>query len=222
MWSVLALGVAEKMVNRMVDLDALTRIQLNSLEGQRLRVIIDSPQLSVDVLFDAEKIRLEPTVTGHASTTSIFEQRSFDQKEHVVDATATLHVENIVALAKLLLNKEMGNIPVQGNYHLLQNIQNILQHMQPDIAAQLSPWIGANLSSALGQVHVVPKYLQRSIQSQMFFLEDTIKEDSKLFAARWEMDDLNKGTRQLQQNIDRLDAKIKLLKAKLPLNHSGD
>lgn len=223
MWSVLALSTAEKMVNRWVDLDTLTRIQLNSLEGQRLRVIIDSPQISIDVLFDAEKIRLEPTVTGHTSAPSLFKQRSFDEKQHVVEATTTLHVKNLVELAKLLLNQDVGNIPLRGDYHLLQKIQDILQHMKPDIATSMSPWIGVNLSSGIGgTLQVVPKYIQRSIQSQIFFLEDIIKEDSKFFAARWEMDDLHQGTRQLQQNIDRLDAKIKLLQKKLHLNHTGD
>ena len=33
-----------------------------------LRVVIDSPQLSVDVFFDQEKVRLEPTVTGHSES----------------------------------------------------------------------------------------------------------------------------------------------------------
>ncbi len=64
MWSILALGAVERIIHHLIDLDALTRIQLNQLQGKMLRVIIDSPQLSVDVFFDQEKVRLEPTVTG--------------------------------------------------------------------------------------------------------------------------------------------------------------
>ncbi|MCP5876982.1 hypothetical protein NL390_31470, partial [Klebsiella pneumoniae] len=60
MWSILALGAVERIIHHLIDLDALTRIQLNQLQGKMLRVIIDSPQLSVDVFFDQEKVRLEP------------------------------------------------------------------------------------------------------------------------------------------------------------------
>ncbi|MBV6572219.1 hypothetical protein JL980_04275, partial [Acinetobacter baumannii] len=66
MWSILALGAVERIIHHLIDLDALTRIQLNQLQGKMLRVIINSPQLSVDVFFDQEKVRLEPTVTGHS------------------------------------------------------------------------------------------------------------------------------------------------------------
>jgi ubiquinone biosynthesis protein UbiJ len=75
MWSILALGAVERIIHHVIDLDAITRIQLNQLQGQLLRVVIDSPQLSVDVFFDENKVRLEPTVTGQSQTPSIFEQR---------------------------------------------------------------------------------------------------------------------------------------------------
>lgn len=71
MWSILALGAVERIIHHLIDLDALTRIQLNQLQGKMLRVIINSPQLSVDVFFDQEKVRLEPTVTGHSEKPSI-------------------------------------------------------------------------------------------------------------------------------------------------------
>jgi ubiquinone biosynthesis protein UbiJ len=68
MWSILALGAVERIIHHVIDLDAITRIQLNQLQGQLLRVVIDSPQLSVDVFFDENKVRLEPTVTGHSQS----------------------------------------------------------------------------------------------------------------------------------------------------------
>ena len=52
MWSILALGAVERIIHHLIDLDAVTRIQLNQLQGKMLRVVIDSPQLSVDVFFD--------------------------------------------------------------------------------------------------------------------------------------------------------------------------
>ncbi len=213
MWSILALGAVERIIHHVIDLDAITRMQLNQLQGQLLRVVIDSPQLSVDVFFDENRVRLEPTVTGQSQSPSIFEQRPFDPQQTLKDATATLHVENTVELVKLLLSDmdQIGNIPLQGDYHLLQDIQRIMQQAEPDLAAHLSPWIGPQLAHELGKVQLAPKQLKRSLQSHLFFVEDALKEDSGLFAPRWQMDDLNRETRQLNQEIDRLEAKLQQL-----------
>ena len=217
MWSILALGAVERIIHHVIDLDAITRIQLNQLQGQLLRVVIDSPQLSVDVFFDENKVRLEPTVTGHSQKSSIFEQRPFDPQYKITDATATLQVENVVELIKLLLSDmdQIGNIPLQGDYHLLQDIQRIMQQAEPDLAAHLSPWIGPQLAHELGKIQLAPKHLKRSLQSHLFFAEDALKEDSGLFAPRWEMDDLTQATRKLNQDIDRLEARLQQLNTQL-------
>ena len=215
MWSILALGAVEKLIHHIIDLDAITRIQLNQLHGKMLRVVLDSPQLSVDVFFDDNKVRLEPTATGHSEQPSIFEQRPFDQAQNISPATATLHVKNVVQLLKLLLSDEVGNNPLQGDYHLLQDIQRIMQQAEPDLAAHLSPWIGPALAHEIGKIQLAPKHLKRSLHSHLFFAEDALKEDSGLFAPRWQMDDLQQDTRIFQQNLDRAEAKIRQLQAQL-------
>ena len=213
MWSILALGAVERLIHHCINLDAITRIQFNELQDKMLRVVIDSPQLSVDVFFDHEKIRLEPTVTGHTEAASIFEQRPFDSVNTITEANATLHVDNVIELAKLLLADDVGNIPVQGEYQILQNIQRIIQQAEPDLASQLSPWIGPNLASQIGKIQLAPKQLFKAFDSHLFLAEDFLKEDSGLFAPRWQMDDLNHETRQLTQNMDRLEAKIQQLQS---------
>ena len=213
MWSILALGAVERLIHHCINLDAITRIQFNELQDKMLRVVIDSPQLSVDVFFDHEKIRLEPTVTGHTEASSIFEQRPFDSVNTITEANATLYVDNVIELAKLLLADDVGNIPVQGEYQILQNIQRIIQQAEPDLASQLSPWIGPNLASQIGKIQLAPKLLFKAFDSHLFVAQDFLKEDSGLFAPRWQMDDLNHETRQLTQNIDRLEAKIQQLQS---------
>lgn len=211
MWSILALGAVERLINQLINMDAITRIQYNQLQGKLLRVVIDSPQLSVDVYFDEYKVRFEPTVTGKSDTPSIFEQRPYDKTVAIAEATATLHVKSIVELAKLFVAEDIGNIPLEGDYHLLQDIQKIIQQTEPDLASHLSPWIGPALAHEIGKIQLAPKHLKRSVQSHTFFVEDFLKEDSGLFAPRWQMDDLQQDTRQLNQNIDRLEAKIQQL-----------
>ena len=215
MWSILALGAIERLIHHVINLDAITRIQLNELQGKMLRVVIASPQLSVDVFFDQAKVRLEPTVTGHSETASIFEQRPFDQTQSHTPATATLTVANVVELLKLLLADDVGNIPLQGDYHLLQDIQRIMQHAEPDLAAHLSPWIGPSLAHELAKIQLAPKHIKQALQSHLFFAEDALKEDSGLFAPRWQMDDLHQDTRIFNQNLDRAEAKIQQLQAQI-------
>ena len=215
MWSILALGAIERFMHQLIDLDAITRIQLNGLQGKILRVVIDSPQLSVDVFFDHGKVRLEATATGQNTTPSLFEQRPFDPVHVAVVANATLHVSNVVELLKLLISNEIGTIPLQGDYRLLQDVQRIMQNSELDLAAHLSPWIGANLAHELGKLQHVPQLLKDQLASQAFIAEDYLKEDSGLFAPRWQMDDLQHATRRLQQNIDRAEAKILALQQKI-------
>lgn len=215
MWSILALGAVERLIHHVIDLDPITRIQLNQLQGKMLRVVLESPQLSVDVFFDQDKVRLEPSVTGQAERPSIFEQRPFDPQQTVTAATATLQVKNVVELLKLFLAEDVGTIPVQGDYHLLQDLQRIMQQAEPDLAAHLSPWIGPALAHELGKIQLAPKHLKRSLQSHLFFAEDALKEDSGLFAARWQMDDLQQDTRLLNQNLDRAEAKIQQLQRQI-------
>lgn len=215
MWSILALGAVERLIHHVIDLDAITRIQLNQLQGKMLRVVLESPQLSVDVFFDQDKVRLEPSVTGQAERPSIFEQRPFDPQQTLTAATATLQVKNVVDLLKLFLAEDVGTIPVQGDYHLLQDLQRIMQQAEPDLAAHLSPWIGPALAHELGKIQLAPKHLKRSLQSHLFFAEDALKEDSGLFAARWQMDDLQQDTRLLNQNLDRAEAKIQQLQRQI-------
>jgi ubiquinone biosynthesis protein UbiJ len=220
MWSILALGAVERLIHHVINLDAITRIQLNELQGKMLRVVIASPQLSVDVFFDQAKVRLEPTVTGHSETASIFEQRPFDQTQSHTPATATLTVANVVELLKLLLADDIGNIPLQGDYHLLQDIQRIMQHAEPDLAAHLSPWIGPSLAHELAKIQITPKHIKQALQSHLFFAEDALKEDSGLFAPRWQMDDLHQDTRIFNQNLDRAEAKIQQLQAQIDTQDS--
>ena len=215
MWSILALGAVERLIHHVIDLDAITRIQINQLQGKMLRVVLDSPQLSVDVFFDQDKVRLEPTVTGQAERPSIFEQRPFDPQQTTTAATATLQVKNVVELLKLFLADDVGTIPVQGDYHLLQDLQRIMQQAEPDLATHLSPWIGPALAHELGKIQLAPKHLKRSLRSHLFFAEDALKEDSGLFAARWQMDDLQQDTRLLNQNLDRAEAKIQQLQRQI-------
>lgn len=219
MLAVLALGAIESLINQWIDLDSPTRLQLNQLHGKLLRVVIAAPQLSVDTFFDDGKVRLSPTPTGmpdaHSGQAgSIFEQRPYEAKQTPHVANTTLSVDNVVDLAKLFFSTpgETGNIPLQGEMSLLQQLQQILAQAEPDLASKLAPWIGAIPASQLGQIVQQTKtQLMRVGKNISINAGDSLFEDSGLFAARWKMDKLQQGTRELKQNIERVQARLKQL-----------
>lgn len=220
MLSILALGASEVLINRIIDLDTISRLKLNELQNQCLRVVLDSPALSIDVLFDQDKVRFEPTALGQANQPSIFEQRPFDPKHTMLVANTTLRLENLSELLKLLFqaDDQITNIQLQGDYHLLFALQKIISQMELDLAADLSPWIGASLAHEIGKLQYLPKQLLKTAKSTEFMLIDSLKEDSGLFAARWQMDDLQKNTSKINQELDRVEAKIKRLQQLDQLN----
>lgn len=198
---VLALAIAEKTSNAIIDLDCITREQLNDLQGQSLRVVLQSPKIAVDVFFDEQKVRLEPA-TEYLSSTNV---------------NATLSVANIVELFKLLLSHhdEVGNIPVQGDYHLLMRLQSIMQQTQIDLANALTPVFGATIAHEIGRLQQVPQYVWQQCQNQAYVWSDILKEDSGLFAPRWQMDKVQQEHRHLKQEIERLEARIVQLKQQI-------
>lgn len=218
MLAILALGSVETLFNQWVDLDAATRHQLNGLSGKLLRVVIDSPQLSVDVWFDQDKVRLSPTVLEMAEQPSIFEQRPYDpvhiNPQTTRQATTTLQVATLVELVSLLTAKAgaTGNIPLQGDMSLLQQLQRILAQASPDLASRLSPWIGANAAGQLGSlIHQGQKTASRVFDSLSAQGTETLIEDSQLFIARWQVDHFNRELRQLRQDIERAQARVQQL-----------
>jgi ubiquinone biosynthesis protein UbiJ len=214
MLATLALSAFESVLNEWVDLDAATRQGFDQLDGKLLRVQLDAPHLSVDALFDQGRIRLSPTPVGMNDNPaySMFEQRACDLALAPTRATASLHLPHLVALARLLgaTPGSTGNLPIEGDMALLQHIQQVMAHAEPDIAGKLSPWIGDTLAGQIGQLLSQGKTAVQRTSSALFAHgEDTLKEDSALFAPRWQADRFVDGVRDLRNDIERLQARLR-------------
>lgn len=214
MLATLALGAFESVINEWVDLDAATRQGFNQLTGKMLRVVIDTPHLSVDVVFDLDRIRLSPTPVGmdDQPAHSLFEQRIFDLKLAPSQASTTLHVPHLVALARLFgaTPGTTGNLPVQGELAVLQQVQHVMAQAEPDISAKLAPWIGDSLAHQLAQLLSQGKQtLHETSQRLLVHTEDRIKQDNSLLAPRWQAERFIDGVRDLRNDIERLQARLR-------------
>lgn len=214
MLAILALGAFEHLLNEWVDLDAATRQGFNQLERKLLRVVIDTPHLSVDVLFDRGRIRLSPTPVGmgNAPANSLFEQRPFDLKQLPVQADTVLHVPNLIGLAGLFgaTPGTTGNLPVQGDFSVLQHIQRVMAQAEPDVSARLSPWLGDVLAQQIAQLlNQGKQQLQQTSQRLLEHAHTQIKQDNPLLAPRWQAERFVDGVRDLRNDIERLEARLR-------------
>lgn len=213
MLAILALGAFEHLFNEWIDLDAATRQGFRQLEGKLLRVVIDTPHLSVDVLFDRDRIRLSPTPVGmdDRPAHSLFEQRPFDLKHLPVTADTVLHVPHVVGLAGLFgaTPGTTGNLPVQGDFSVLQQIQRVIAQAEPDVSARLSPWLGDTVAHQIAQLLNQGKQ-QVSQTSQRLFehAEGQLRQENPVLAPRWQAERFVDGVRDLRDDVERLQARL--------------
>ncbi|MPW95632.1 hypothetical protein C0146_00055 [Moraxella catarrhalis] len=139
MIGVLSLAVGEKLVNTAIGLDPLIQSELKNLSGKTLRVMMRSPNLSVDVLFGDERVRLEPAFE------LIFEPQGGIYPN---PPECTLTVDNPKHLLALLQNPT-GNLPIQGDHQILMRTKYMLEQCHPDIWSWLERLIGQDAVSQL-------------------------------------------------------------------------
>lgn len=139
MIGVLSLAVGEKLVNTAIGLDPLIQSELKNLSGKTLRVMMRSPNLSVDVLFGDERVRLEPAFEP------IFEPQGGIYPN---PPECTLTVDNPKHLLALLQNPT-GNLPIQGDHQILMRTKYMLEQCHPNIWSWLERLIGQDAVSQL-------------------------------------------------------------------------
>ena len=98
-----------------------------------------SPNLSVDVLFGDERVRLEPAFEP------IFEPQGGIYPN---PPECTLTVDNPKHLLALLQNPT-GNLPIQGDHQILMRAKYMLEQCHPDIWSWLERLIGQDAVSQL-------------------------------------------------------------------------
>ncbi|WP_432480830.1 SCP2 sterol-binding domain-containing protein [Moraxella sp. ZY200743] len=135
MIATLALGLAEKLINTAIHTDPLAIKHLQMLSGKTLRIVIDKPELSVDVLFCDDHLRFEPV------SQSIFEPQGM-----IIHPDCTLRVTDVGKLPTLMQNPS-GNLPIKGDHQVLLQIKELISSFSPDVLDKLEHLIGKNATS---------------------------------------------------------------------------
>lgn len=221
MLTVLLLAGAEKLINMAIASDEITKAGLAPLAGKVLRLKMGMPEINLDVLFTDERLRFEPVTTE-----SVFEQSGTMneyQKASMERARlghsrpdCTIIVDNPAQLLNLMRGTE-GNLPIEGDYKVLMQLNQLIAGFDPDVAGQLEPFIGKPMAS---QLHLLIPQLKGSWRHSAKRAFDDVSDWANDVAGSSvpdsvevaEVNDLKQQLLKLRADVEREEARLAAIK----------
>ncbi|HSG59830.1 MAG TPA: SCP2 sterol-binding domain-containing protein [Pseudomonadales bacterium] len=192
-----AMGVLEGMLNRALALDPGTRHALQSLHGHVFALACTEPPLEIYLHVDAP-LRLSERFEGVVTTRIVGRAKDF---------AALVSAEDP---ASALINSD---ISVHGKSGPLIELQGILKNIDIDWEEPLADLFGDPLGHQLGRgirgaaamVKTIPPRVKARVEKHVF-------DEARLTPRREEFDAWVKGVADLNIEVERLRAKIHLLR----------
>lgn len=221
MLTVLLLAGAEKLINFAIASDEITKAGLAPLAGKVLRLNMAVPDIDLDILFTHDRLRFEPVTTE-----SVFEpsgQMDERQKASMERARmghsrpdCVISVDNPAQLLNLMRGAE-GNLPIAGDYKVLMQLKQLVAGFDPDVAAQLEPFIGRPMAS---QLHLLISQLKGSWRHSAKRAFDDVSDWANDVAGNRaadptevaEVNDLKQQLLKLRSDIEREEARLAAIK----------
>lgn len=221
MLTVLLLAGAEKLINFAIASDEITKAGLAPLAGKVLRLNMAVPEIDLDILFTHDRLRFEPVTTE-----SVFEpsgQMDERQKASMERARmghsrpdCVIAVDNPAQLLNLMRGAE-GNLPIAGDYKVLMQLKQLVAGFDPDVAAQLEPFIGRPMAS---QLHLLISQLKGSWRHSAKRAFDDVSDWANDVAGNRaadptevvEVNDLKQQLLKLRSDIEREEARLAAIK----------
>lgn len=221
MLTVLLLAGAEKLINFAIASDEITKAGLAPLAGKVLRLNMAVPEIDLDILFTHDRLRFEPVTTE-----SVFEpsgQMDERQKASMERARmghsrpdCVISVDNPAQLLNLMRGAE-GNLPIAGDYKVLMQLKQLVAGFDPDVAAQLEPFIGKQMAS---QLHLLISQLKGSWRHSAKRAFDDVSDWANDVAGNRaadptevaEVNDLKQQLLKLRSDIEREEARLAAIK----------
>ncbi|MGP4974072.1 ubiquinone biosynthesis accessory factor UbiJ [Psychrobacter alimentarius] len=221
MLTVLLLAGAEKLINFAIASDEITKAGLAPLAGKVLRLNMAVPEIDLDILFTHDRLRFEPVTTE-----SVFEpsgQMDERQKASMERARmghsrpdCVISVDNPAQLLNLMRGAE-GNLPITGDYKVLMQLKQLVAGFDPDVAAQLEPFIGRPMAS---QLHLLISQLKGSWRHSAKRAFDDVSDWANDVAGNRaadptevaEVNDLKQQLLKLRSDIEREEARLAAIK----------
>ncbi len=214
---VMLLAGVEKLINFAIQSDRLTQLELDKLAGKSMRLVMQTPSLKVDTIFNHEGIRFEPVSENIFENNSGIDYSSPD---------CSIFVDNPMELFNLIRSPE-GNLPIEGDYQVLMQVRKLMAGFDPDIVAQLEPFIGVAFAS---QLRFLLEQLQLNLADKAKdkfnhvteWASDLSLYDKKDPEKQQQFNSLNQRLLKLRADIEREEARLQAIKkeqARLKNNH---
>lgn len=207
---VLLLAGAEKLINFAIQSDQITQLGLEPLSGKSMRLNMATPELHIDIVFNEDSVRFEPV------SNSIFETHT-ESTPQSIKPNCTINVNNPMELLNLIRQPE-GNLPIEGDYKVLMQVRELVAGFDPDLVAQLEPFIGVAFASQLtllidqlkSNFSDTAKHKFNDVADWANDISGYGKPNSEEQA---EVNDLHQQLLKLRSDIEREQAKLDMIKA---------
>lgn len=197
---VLAVASLEDLINDTLDFDAGSRQRLNALRGRSVLLQVEFPRLDLLLFLDEDRVRLTPQ-EGPLPT----------------PADATVGASSFTFLRRLLQLQEpfsIGELRVQGDVLLLQELHGIARDLDIDWEQGLARLVGDSAAQQLGQG--LRGLFRAARDMASVFLQEGgryLQSGGQMLPARGQVEDFIEGVQELHSGIERLQARVQRLQA---------
>lgn len=193
----LILPFFEKLINRLIQLDADTLACINKINGKRIAIEITGLPIQFTISFNADKIKLQPFLA--------------------TDPDAAIKGMPL-ALVRLLLSPQANTllfkkiVVVEGDIGLLQTLQQILQQLDIDWEEYLSGFIGDIPAHLIGnRLREVKHWQEDKRVNLQRNLTEYLQEELQYFPVHEQLNDFMAEVDELRDGVERLQARYDVL-----------
>lgn len=197
----------ERLINSVVKADQHTQLQLRKLSGQQLEIEIDSPKLSLCILFIESEVRLS----------------SFSSEDLATASNAKISSDSATLLGLLFAktdDRPLANprLNISGDAQLVQTAFTILQSLDLRWDDLLAPILGSVATQGLKtSADDFKQWAEESSKAIKHSVDEYLKEEAKVLPTEFGLEEFQSRLEQLRLRIDRAEARAsRLLKQVRP------
>jgi ubiquinone biosynthesis protein UbiJ len=190
----------ESVLNRNIAASSAARKLCKQLEGKVLAVQFTGLPLSIRFLSDGEHMSLDTAQGEAAAATLSGSPLSFMRMAGPAPESAL----------------RSGAVHIEGDAEVAQAFSELLQHARPDLEEELSRVVGDVAAHQIGNVaRSALAFGRRASDTFARNIAEYLQEEGRDLPTRTEADEFIAGVDQLRDDVDRLDARFKLLNSRL-------
>lgn len=201
--SLAALGAIEASVNYALKQDEPSQRQLSKLAGQRIFLEVDDFNLILKI---------------HVLDEGIMLDRPESMADEELDTKLDTHVKGPSSAYRKLLEGDGffdGDLRIQGNAQALMTLHKVMQNFEFDWEGILADHIGDLAAASLARLlRKQWSFTKEAATNARIHLVNYLQSNSELLPSKIEFDHFVDETERLGMQIERFEAKLKLMERK--------